>query len=171
MVNNLNIIKTFKAFRPGKILPGIMLTTILLLSACDSNRVYDNSTAIAEIGWEQHDIKRYDVQINQTDSRYNMYINIRNNTDYQYSNIYLFVNTIFPDGGTIRDTVECLVADIDGRWLGRGNRKLRDNQYMIRSGFRFPDTGTYHFELQQAMREQTLQGITDVGIRIEHYTN
>ena len=36
----------------------------------------------------------------------------------------------------------------------------------LNENLRFPLTGTYHFEIEQAMREPVLKGISDIGIYI-----
>jgi gliding motility-associated lipoprotein GldH len=42
-----------------------------------------------------------------------------------------------------------------------------DNRILFKRNFLFPESGTWHFELQQAMRVSPLPQIMDVGMRIE----
>lgn len=137
-----------------------------LLMACDPARVYDTSFAVEGPGWNHDSVFQYQVEITDTLQLNNFYISIRNNTDYPYSNIYLFVSTTFPNGHSTTDTIECILADKDGRWLGKGSGHIRDNLIMIQPKLRFPIAGIYHFYLEQAMRDTVLGGIEDVGLRI-----
>jgi gliding motility-associated lipoprotein GldH len=111
----------------------------------------------------------YDVAVEDSLSLNKLFINIRNNTDYPYSNLYLFVTTEFPNGHITRDTIECILADKDGRWLGSGSGRIKDNKIMLQQGLRFPLTGTYTIHLEQAMRNESLKGIEDIGFSIEEY--
>ena len=94
------------------------------------------------------------------------YINVRNTTDYPFSNLYLFIKTIYPDGKVAMDTIQLQLADKSGKWLGKGIGKLRDNQVLLMKDIRFPYTGKYVFEISQAMRVNKLKGIKDIGMRI-----
>jgi gliding motility-associated lipoprotein GldH len=145
----------------------MFLLGLLMLSGCDKGVVYEENIEVKEDGWENHRFLRYSFVIQDTAIPYNFYINIRNNTDYLYSNLFLFIRTILPDETGAQDTVDIAIASPDGKWLGSGNGKHRDNQVLIMPQFRFPQTGEYYFEIEHAMREKELTGISAVGIRVE----
>ena len=145
----------------------ILIIMTGLLTACDPDRVFDNTVAVEGPGWNRDSVFHYSVEITDTLQLNNFYISIRNNTDYPYSNIYLFVTTTFPNGHSTTDTIECILADKDGRWLGKGSGHIKDNLIMLQPNLRFPLAGNYHFYLEQAMRDTVLVGIEDVGLRIE----
>lgn len=129
--------------------------------------VYEKNKKINQTVWNNEEIIQFDVEVSDINSRHNFYINIRNSTDYTFSNVYFFIKTVFPDGGIAKDTVECFLADVDGRWLGRGLGKFIDNRILFRKNIVFPQKGVYSFEFEQAMRVENLIGIDEVGIRIE----
>lgn len=139
---------------------------ILLLSACGENSFYDHNIDVAD-PWESDNIIDFEVPVHDTINPFNFYINIRNTTDYKYSNVYLFIRTDFPNGQYAIDTAEIFLADVQGNWLGKGLGKYKDTQILFRKRGRFPFTGVYHISFQQAMRENALLGIKSVGIRIE----
>lgn len=139
----------------------------MALAACDPGRIYDTSYPIDNAEWHRDSVLHYVVDINDSLAISDFYISIRNNTDYPYRNIYLFVTTVFPNGHSAKDTIECILADKNGKWIGSGSGKIRDNLIMLQSSLRFPLRGTYQFYLEQAMRNKKLKGIEDVGIRIE----
>ncbi len=145
----------------------ILIFGLVLFVACDPNRVYDKSKKITEGNWKIGEIIKFDVDIHDTLSYHNFYINIRNKSTYPYRNLFLFLNTVFPDNRIARDTLECILADEKGNWLGNGLGDLKDNQILFRKGVRFPHSGMYSFELEHAMYDSTLTGISDIGIRIE----
>ncbi len=139
----------------------------MLFTACDNNRVFEKNKKIAQKGWNTKEVVKFNVDVKDINSRNNFYINIRNSTDYTFSNIFFFLKTIYPDGGIAKDTIECYLADVDGRWLGRGLGKFKDNRILFRKNVVFPQKGCYSFEFEQAMRKENLQGIDEIGIRIE----
>lgn len=148
-----------------KIIPFILLLAAFLQS-CGPEPMFDNTKKIPGSVWKEDDVVRFEVPVTDTSSLFRFFLNIRHSTDYRYANVFFFIHTTFPDGTLARDTVECIVADKSGKWLGRGITNIRDNQVMLRSGLRFPQAGTYVFEFRQAMREEELEGIKDIGLRI-----
>lgn len=154
----------------------VMLLAIFGLQSCsDPNLVFEENRSIKGSGWAVSDtvVLRFDIQ--DTLSQHNFLLNVRNTNDYPYRNLYVFVKTVFPNGKFSRDTVGVVLADPSGRWLGSGSGFLFTNQsltnkIMYKYGRRFPLSGTYRVELEQAMRTDTLPGISSVGLRIEKTT-
>ncbi|MFO8128994.1 MAG: gliding motility lipoprotein GldH [Bacteroidales bacterium] len=145
----------------------VIIVYAMVMASCNSPGICDESYPVPEKGWHKDSIFTFPVEINDTLALYNFYLNIRNNTDYSYSNIYLFLNTKFPGGHATRDTIEIFLADPKGNWLGSGIGKIRDNQVLLRKNLRFPEKGKYIFGIEQAMRQDVLHGIEDVGLRID----
>ena len=143
------------------------LVSVAAFISCDSRKVFEENREIRSSTWNVGDKKAFNVVVNDIFAQYNFYINIRNKGDYQYSNIYLFLRTIFPDGRIAKDTIECELADYEGKWLGSGISDVKFNRFLFQKGVRFPKKGEYVFELEQAMRVADLKGISDIGIRVE----
>lgn len=147
----------------------MVLVSSLLFLSCDREQVYDTYHTVDNKGWHRHDTLVFNPQISDTALLYNLIIKVRHNTGYRYRNLFLFTRTRFPDGGFTRDTIELMLAKKDGEWLGRGYGAIRTTRQMILQQARFRHEGTYTFELNQAMRTDSLRGIEDIGIRIEKY--
>ncbi len=144
-----------------------LFSFLILLFSCDNKMIYEQNKKIDKGIWNQKDIVNFNVEISDTVLLHNFYINIRNSGNYQYSNIFLFINTIFPDGNKVRDTVECMLANPDGKWLGNGLGDIKYNRILLKKGIKFLQKGNYSFEFEQGMRKKNLLGIVDLGIRIE----
>jgi gliding motility-associated lipoprotein GldH len=138
-----------------------------LFTSCDSNRIFEENKAIPESGWNVNDIKKFDVDIKDPSTPANFYINIRNADGYPYYNVVLFIKTTFPNGKMSNDTLDCILADEKGKWLGSGIGDIYDNQIPFKRNVRFPLPGTYSFEIQQGTRKDDIPLIMDVGLRIE----
>lgn len=139
----------------------------IIISSCDPSRVFDENKKIDKSIWSQDDPLVFLVNITDTISAHNVYLNVRNAGVYPFSNLFLFINTRFPQGQIDRDTVEVTLASPDGKWLGDGLGDIYDNRIMFHPNVRFPQKGEYRFEIFQAMRVNPLPGIMDAGIRIE----
>ena len=145
----------------------VFITAALLVSSCVVQPVYDKNLTIKSEGWHINDSLVFPVLIEDTLSSMNFYLNLRHTTEYEFSNIYLFVNSHYPNGQRSRDTIEILLAEKNGEWFGSGFGKIRDNRVLLKQGVVFPLKGLYEFSFIQAMRVETLQEVEDLGIRIE----
>jgi len=145
----------------------ILFLVVPLFLSCDSKRFYENNKKIEHGVWNRNDKIRFEVIIPDTLRRYDFYLNVRNDLDYPYANLYFFIETQSPAGISSRDTVECQFADYAGKWLGKGVGSVKFNRFLFQKSIRFRHPGKYIFELEQAMRINDLKGIRDVGLRIE----
>ena len=144
----------------------ILIVLMLGLTAC-TNDSFDKRTVIPEAEWRQEDRVAFDVDINDTLSGYEFGIGLRHLENYRYSNLFVFLHTTMPNGNHTHDTIECTLATPEGRWIGKSSGSMRDLTVPLNANLKFPLTGNYHFELEQAMREPKLKGISDIGLFIE----
>lgn len=139
----------------------------LFISSCDENRIYEENHEIPESVWSSGNGLKFDVDIKDSSVPTNFYINVRNADGYPFGNLYLFVKTTFPNGIISTDTLECVLADENGKWLGNGLGDIYDNQIPFKRNVRFPLPGVYTFEIKHGMRSDKIPLIMDIGLRIE----
>ena len=150
-----------------------ILVFSFLAVSCDSNRVYDEYKSVPNT-WNKDSIVSFKVNAPDSINPYNLFVNLRNTSEYKYSNLFLIAQMVFPHGKTITDTLEYRMADPTGKFLGTGLTDVKENKLWYKEGVVFQEEGTYTVNIQQAMRENgkvngimNLEGITDVGFRVE----
>ena len=141
--------------------------TVVAITSCDSRRVFDQTQTVPDNIWDRSKTLKFEVPITDTVNSNNVYLNIRHAEGYPYNNLFLFVHMKFPNGKVYTDTVDCTLADENGKWLGSGAGDIYDVQVPFKGNVRFRDLGTYTIELEQAMRLDKLPMIMDAGVRIE----
>ncbi len=139
----------------------------VLIFSCDPDRVYEKNSRIPDGIWDQNNPVRFELIVEDTITPHNLYINVRNAGMYPVSNLYLFVTTVAPSGHSIMDTVQVILADEKGKWLGKGLGDIWDNRQLYKENVRFAQKGKYVFVYEQAMRLEKLPFILDVGLRVE----
>lgn len=152
----------------------VLLLCILILVSCDSKQVFDHYTAIPKNSWSKDDRIVFSFPIQDTITKNNLFIHIRNNKEYPFSNLFLITSMKFPNGQKIVDTLEYDMTDATGKFLGEGFSEIKENKLLYKENITFPISGTYTLAIQQAMRKNneingvlSLDGVTDVGFRIE----
>lgn len=149
---------------------------ISLIVGCDSNRVFDEYQSVPN-EWAKNNVVAFKVSPPDSINPYNLFVNLRNTNDYKYSNLFLIVELNYPNGKTIKDTLEYTMTNPDGSFLGTGFTDVKENKLWYKgydTPFVFDETGEYVVNIQHAMRQNgmvngidKLEGITDVGFRVE----
>ena len=145
----------------------LFASVLLLVVSCHQNEIFFQFKKVSDQGWSQDSIVRFDVRVTDKNAPYKFFIHVRHKSNYPYQNIWLFLEQTNPDKTQTKDSVEAYLSDQYGKWLGSGAGSLKEMQIFYQQQFHFPDTGTYRFGIRQGMRDSLLQGINDVGIRIE----
>ena len=150
----------------AKVAKTISIVLLALLTACHS-AYFDKRYVIKEARWDIDDKAVFDVNIDDTASSYLFGLEVRHLENYRYSNLFMFMTTEMPNGNVTRDTIECILAMPDGQWLGKHSGSMCDAKILLNDNLSFPTAGNYHFTIEQAMRDSTLKGITDIGLIID----
>lgn len=160
----------------GKGIGFFLFLGLLLFASCDKTRVYDNYKSVPG-EWHRDSLVKFQFEAPDTLNSYNLFINLRNTSDYSFSNIYLITELNFPNGKVISDTLQYEMATPSGEWLGTGFGDIKESKLWYKENIRFTETGEYLVTIQQAMRRRDsvqgikhLEGITEVGFRIEDIT-
>lgn len=117
--------------------------------------------------WSYVEKVRVPFTIDDNNSLYNMFINLRHTSNYSYSNIFLLIHTVDPEGKRSTERREFKLALPDGEWLGSGSGNLYSYKLLFKEKYKFPTKGKYIIELEQNMRDNPLNNITDAGVRVE----
>jgi gliding motility-associated lipoprotein GldH len=108
------------------------------------------------------------------DTPQNIFIWLRNNAEYEFSNVFLIASLKVNNKIRIQDTLEYAMTAPDGSWLGKGFTELKENKLWWKQGLIIPEEGPVQIEIAQAMRNNgkpdgvlKLKGIVSLGISIE----
>lgn len=153
----------------------LVFGTIFLLASvligCKQNILYVNNVDFETETWHKDSTIKFEVEILDTNQVYHVFFNTRITGQYEHSNLFLFIDTDIPHMDPVRDTLECILAKDDGQWLGKGFGNIWANKIAFRKYVKFPYSGVYTFEIEQAMRTDNLPYVLDAGISIEKAKN
>ena len=148
----------------------LALITVCLLSACSTNAVMEEQQQIRENNWDYADSKTFTAQITDTVQHYNIYVSVRHGFNFEWRNMWVKIETTFPDDKTYERRVNLLLSDADGVWHGDCLGDNCDMLIPIQDNAFFPQTGKYTFTVSQDMRVNPLPNVKTIGMRLEKYT-
>ncbi len=151
----------------------LLILACCFLFSCDKKRVFDEYKSVGK-AWDKDSIVSFDLPQLDSKKNYDLFVNIRNNDNYKFSNLFLIVSLEQPNRKVKVDTLEYLMTNPDGTLLGDGFSDIKENKLFYKANEKFDQKGTYKVHIKQALREtgkiegvKKLEGVTDVGFRIE----
>ena len=152
-------------------LTGFVIVLIsILFFACDTIDLYERMDSIPKHEWRADYKPQFKFSITDTTTPHQLYITLRHNEKYNYNNIWLNLYALSPDGKKEKFTIELPLAHPEKGWLGSGMDDLYDHRIPITldpQKFNFQRSGDYVFTIEHIMREDPLQNVLNVGLRLE----
>ncbi|MDE6493224.1 MAG: gliding motility lipoprotein GldH [Bacteroidales bacterium] len=138
----------------------------LAITACQHDTVLNKTFDTPRPAWAFNDPVCFNLTVIDTLTRYDLTFSLKHSEDYAWMNAFFLITTVFPDMNTAIDTLECILATPDGKWIGSRLGKYRNLGFLYKQNIAFPQAGEYRFEVRHAMRNDTLREIEAVGMKI-----
>ena len=170
MINKIPI-TNLKRILKNKVLLCFIFTCLV---SCESDSGYTNYKSLTKDGFSSSPIV-FNIPENVIDSGIkNLFIRLRNDNNYLYSNIFLIASVQAGNDVIFKDTLEYAMANPDGSWIGKGFTEVKDSKLWWKEGIVFPKERPISISIGQAVRSfgkekgvSRLKGIQSVGISIE----
>ncbi len=148
---------------------------LFIFFSCQDKTQFNHYKPIDGKGWKANQKVVFEFEVKDTISLKNLFINIRNNSAYEYSNLYLITELVLPNETLVVDTLQYQMANEAGAFLGVGFTEIKENKLFYKEKNTFPVSGRYRFTVRHAMRKngvvtpiEFLKGIQDIGFSIEN---
>jgi len=160
-----------KRNRQFHILPlTFLISCFLVIASCTTVDVFEKNVAIPNHAWSSQLKPEISFDIKDTTSLYDIYLVIRHTDAYRYKNIWVNIGMQAPgDSVATSKSLELQLATDSKGWLGTGMDDIFEHRILITPAQR-PQAlkkGTYRFRITNSMREDPLEHVMNVGIRVE----
>ena len=147
------------------------LFILFSLVACNTVDLYERSVSIPGHRWENSFRPSFNFTIRDTAASYRLYLVLRHNEQYRFNNIYLNLYAKQPgEDSATKVRYDLRLATNDEGWLGSGMDDIYEHRIALTptgETFKFRRPGEYSFTVEQIMREDPLENVFNVGIRVE----
>ena len=148
-----------------------LLAVSLFIPACQTIELYEKSVTIPGHTWDKSYKPTFNFTIKDTTVPYKLYVVLRHTDKYNYNNIYVNITTRQPGQDSSRTgRYDLTLATNEKGWLGSGMDDIYEHRILLTPAgqeFYFRKTGDYTFTIEQIMRENPLQHVMNVGLRLE----
>lgn len=146
----------------------------LFISCKHDNKVIFDEYQPTKGTWEKKDVKTFVWEVQDTLTAHDLFMNVRVNNDYPYSNMFVICKIYKPSMAIVIDTIQFQMADPNGALLGNGFSDVKESKLWLKERYTFDETGKYKVTLEQAVRAlgdvegvADLPGVSEIGFSIE----
>lgn len=145
----------------------LTFAVVVALTSCGPKECYYSSVEIPEKGWHKDTVAVFRSDVSQLNKSCHVLLEVQNNNEYPYSNIWFFLDVVSPSGYVQCDTIDCILANDQGDWIGKSNwSEGYKSLHPYKLNVSFPKKGLYTYYVVQGMRDTVLRGIDRVGVKI-----
>ena len=147
-----------------------MLSLCLLgtLISCQDKSIFHQYCSTPPTGWSNTDT----LHINTSEliaSDIELEIELRHTPNYRYSKIFIACEENLTDSTKFKtDTIALTLINSEGRLKGEGLGRIYQTRYFYKRLKHPQISSKSEFRIYHLMNDSTLQGIEDIGIRINH---
>lgn len=148
----------------------IFVVIIFLFTACNSDSIFEENVDFENKTWVADDTLHFTFSVENPGETYDVFYNIRNTITYPFQNLYINYTLENSAGDTLaKDLINMPLFDPKtGKPFGNGLGDIFSHQIEIMSAYKFPNIGSYHIQLSQFMRRDSLPELLSIGVSVKH---
>ena len=153
----------------SKLVNGLILFSLISIVSCTENRYFEANHDFAEKVWMMDEEVDFTFNVDESEALYQVYINIRNDMDYSYRNLYIHYTLVDSTDNILDKKLQDiqLFEAKTGAPYGDNVSNIYSHQVLLEDSVTFPYEGDYTVKYKQYMRTDSLQGIYSTGLRIK----
>lgn len=146
----------------------IGLAILVCVVSCNQGEAYYKFLPIPKNEWgkSQEICFLLDSSSIAANRNYAISLELTHNINYQYKNLFLVVEHTLQDSVPARDTLELVLIDDFGKWLGTGNGATRQLSQLYKTNIKIDTTLHNEITIRHAMQNLKLKGIEKIGLKI-----
>ena len=144
----------------------VFLLLSVVLFSCGEQPFYEKVVAFDDREWKLDVKPEFSFEVKDVEKEYDFTLSLRTSTDYKYSNLWVFMKTITPDGTVAREPFEIVITNPDGSWVGEKTGSVVTTPLYFRSR-KLPKAGKYSFIIEQGITQSTVDEVHDLTFKVE----
>jgi len=125
-------------------------------------------------GWKKNEVVTFDFKVPEDKTNYNLFLLLRHNNNYSFSNIFLITELQLANSSILSDTLEYWLSEPSGKWLGEKSLSLVEHKLLFKRDINLIKDSINYLSIRNSMRLnnvispiENLENILDLGLLIE----
>lgn len=136
-----------------------------IFTSCSEELYFDKVYSFNDNEWSQRVKPSFIVDIKDASTEYVFTVTLRTTTDYKYSDLWIYMNTVTPDGKKSREPFKIEITNPDGSWKGIKTGTIVEHHLQFGKN-RLPMKGKYIFTLEQGITNSKIDEVLDIGLSV-----
>lgn len=151
----------------------LLLFFLVICYSCNQKEIFYQYQGVKDAKWEQSKdfVFMVDSAVIDSTQKYNIWLELMHNSSYKYQNLWVNFSIKAISDSVIEQHIskEFIIADEDGLWQGAGFGSSYQISLPVMTSVNLSYKGkaNYEFSLSSGMTDRVLEGVEQVGIRIE----
>lgn len=145
----------------------LLVSATCLIVSCGKAPMYSETHAFKNATWSSGEMPTFKFNVEDSTTAFDLSFVLRINNEYDFQNIWILMHTDKPDGSFSTDTVNLLLSDERGKWLGKKSGAVYSYQAVFGRQHFFKPTGKYKIRMEHAVMEPNLRGVLDLSLLVE----
>lgn len=138
---------------------------LLVLSSCGPSPIHSEKLELDGV-WEYDENLTSTISVTDTLSNYDLALKMNHSSEFYFQNIYVRIETIFPDGKKISEPLSLQLAKSKGQWNGKCGGESCEILFSLQDNFKFKNLGDHRFSIGQFSRDEKLKGINEIELML-----
>jgi len=143
----------------------LILLTLYSFCSCTTIDLYEKTVSLPGHEWKSDYKPEFEFSISDTVSLYKVFFVIRHSEEYNFKNIWINLYSQQPSDTLRKAQYELQLATNEG-WLASGMDDIYEHRLPLTNPVKLR-AGKYKLITENIMREDPLEHVLNVGIRIE----
>jgi len=144
-----------------------ILSIALLFFACNGNYLYEEKVEISEGTWHYDEPIIYEFEIEDTEAKYNLYLDVIHSDQFSSQNFYTMIHTTYPSGRKVDSQISIELADKLGQWYGKCSGEECQLRVVLQQNTFFKEQGLHQIVFEQYTRKEALDGVKALAFSVE----
>ena len=146
----------------------LFFSILCILFACNKMDVFEKNVSLPKHSWESSFQPTIEFEIKDTIAAYNLFVVVRHSNSYKFNNLWIKATVKQPGSdSTHSQQFDLLLANDSKGWLGEGMDDIFEHRILIQPQTKFSRSGKYQISIQQIMRQDPLEHVMNIGLRVE----
>ena len=144
-----------------------ILALVIFCFACNSNYIYEEKVEISEATWRYEHPIIYEFNIDDTEAKYNLYLDVIHSDQFASQNFYTMIHTTYPSGREVDSQISIELADKLGQWYGKCSGEECQLRVVLQQQTFFKEKGLHEIVFEQYTRKEALAGVKALAFSVE----
>ena len=144
----------------------VFLIGIIMILSCNNDIIYTKKIEIEHSAWYDYDALNFEFDMQDTNSMYELGLEVEHAVNYGFENVYLKIKTVYPNDKIIEEPLSLELAGKGGNWYGDCSSTNCKLKIILQDKTLFRPAGVYRLEFSPYNREQPIAGIKSLKLII-----